>query len=158
MNNRGYGYAAGRMSPTVYGKALAFGATAGLRTAAPAVALQRRVRAGSVLLVAAALGELIGDKLPQMPSRLAWGPLTGRAASGFYAGVEVARRTQSSRIAAGMLGSLGAVCAAYGFYRVRKLLASKVKLPDMAIAIAEDAIGYIAAFAIARTMSDKGNR
>jgi len=52
-----------------------------------------RSRLGRGLLVAAMLGELVGDKLPMTPSRTTPGALSGRAVSGAVAGLAVATTT-----------------------------------------------------------------
>ena len=50
-------------------------------------------RRGREVATAFAVGELIADKLPQIPSRLAAGPLIGRAVAGAAAGIGLAGRS-----------------------------------------------------------------
>src|SRR4051812_27915264 len=96
--------------------ALLLGAVAGLRSQLPGALLALAVRQGMLPqgrriplrwlsarwgLPGAALaagGELIGDKLPVTPSRLAPAPLIGRLVSGGAAGIAIADATSQSAI------------------------------------------------------------
>src|SRR4051812_22440420 len=112
--------------------AAALGFTAGLRTFTPLAAVHRHR-----LLVLAAAGELVTDKLPFTPSRLQPPALAGRAASGAIAGGAVAGRQGAA------LGAAAALAAAYAGARVRG------KWPGLATALAEDAVAVSVAVAAA---------
>jgi uncharacterized membrane protein len=93
----------------------------------------------SAAVVAMALGELVGDKLPMTPSRTALPPLLGRAASGALVGAAVFV-SEGRRAATGAaLGSTAAIVAAFAGERLRALTVDKTGLPDPVIALAEDA-------------------
>ena len=114
-------------------RAVLLGFTAGLRTFTPQAALHPR---RAVVLLAA--GELVGDKLPFTPSRLSPPGLTGRLASGAYAGVVVGGRTGAA------VGAAAALAGSYAGARVRGMR------PGLTTALAEDAVAVGVAFAAVR--------
>ncbi|CAN5887780.1 hypothetical protein BH18ACT11_BH18ACT11_21230 [soil metagenome] len=138
-------------------KALGLGAISGLRsTSGPAFVSRAASRGGldlsgtrlaflgsprlSKTLLVMALGEFVGDTLPTTPSRTALPPLLGRAASGGLVGAALFI-SEGRRAATGAaLGSSAAVAAAFAGERLRALLVEKTKLPDPAVALAEDAV------------------
>ena len=138
------------MSSLIYAKSFGLGATAGLRTFAPAVALRRKLNAATILLGITAIGELVGDKLPSTPSRILPAPLLARMASGATAGASLAHRNAASRVIGGVLGGVGAIAGSYGGYQLRKTLVESSKLPDALIAVLEDAIAFGAAFSLTK--------
>jgi uncharacterized membrane protein len=111
--------------------AILLGLAAGLRTFSAPAALALRKRplgaAGRLLLLAAAV-EMIADKLPSMPSRLARRGLTGRLLSSTASGHLVAGRAGARSSAGAALAS--AVCG----NRARGTFAGFLS------AVAEDAI------------------
>ncbi len=87
-----------------------------------------------------AAGELVGDKLPWAPSRLAPGPLMGRLAIGAAVGATVARESgRSTGLAAGA-GAAGAALGAYTGYHLRAAAGRRTGLPDPLVALLEDAL------------------
>ena len=138
-------------------RALALGAISGLRSASGPAFVSRAAGRGdmdlggtplaflgspllSKALVVAALGELVGDKLPSTPSRTALPPLLGRAVSGGLVGA-AAFVSADRNVAMGLLlGSSAAVAAAFAGERLRALVGSETGLPDPAVALAEDAV------------------
>jgi len=133
-------------SPLV--RAVALGFTGGMRTFTPLAVLSLRGsafpgRRGRLLLVAA-LGELIGDKVPAAPSRLSAPALGGRMASGALAGHAVAAR-------AGVLpGAAAALAGAFAGQRARQALAARTKWPDVCCGLVEDAAAVTVAAVAAR--------
>jgi uncharacterized membrane protein len=87
----------------------------------------------------AAVGEIIADKLPAAPSRLASGPFVGRLAMGAIAGAMISRRYNQPAIPGAVKGAIGAGFGAIAGYSVRMLLAQTI-LSDIPIAIVEDGI------------------
>ncbi|MBJ7602129.1 MAG: hypothetical protein JF888_02880 [Candidatus Dormibacteraeota bacterium] len=120
------------------GRAAALGAAGGLRTFLPLAALGARgaprrpwlARGLGVL----AGGELIGDKLPATPSRLAGPALAGRAVSAGLAGARLAGPTGAA------VAVLASAVTAYGGYHARRRLTEITPLPDWAVALAEDSL------------------
>ena len=104
--------------------------------------------ASRVVASTLALGEIVGDKLPFTPSRLAAGPLIGRIVIGGLAGAALCQRNRVSPVVGMAIGATAAsVGSAAGFY-ARKTL-DKIKfVPDFVWASAEDALalglGYLA--------------
>jgi len=102
---------------------------------------------GRAALVAGMLGEFVGDKLPQTPSRLEPGSLAGRVASGALAGAAVGSKGGASSVATGaVLGGAGALAGSFCGYWARKTIVAKTHLPDLPIALLEDctAVGLAA--------------
>lgn len=91
---------------------------------------------GGALLAAA--GELIGDKLPQTPSRMDPAPLGGRLVLGAAAGAAVARRSGVAALPAALLGAAGAYGGAYLGHRLRAALTRATRLPDPLWGAVED--------------------
>ncbi len=94
----------------------------------------------ALTLKALSAGELIGDKLPKTPSRIAPLPLAARAVSGAIVGGAVFGSARRPLWLGALLGGAAAVGAAYGGYHLRKLADEKFNLPDPVIALVEDAI------------------
>ncbi len=103
-----------------------------------------------LLLRLAAAGEVVVDKLPATPSRLAPGPLAGRLISGSICGVVLARRGGKSPLLGAFLGAAGALFGAFGGYHARHALTTRVGLPDLPVALAEDALAVGVARAVSR--------
>jgi uncharacterized membrane protein len=127
-------------------RAAALGASAGARSATPLAALaqQRRSRWARGLTAAAALGEIVVDKLPQTPSRLQPGPLAARVAAGAFAGGWYARSAGHGVLAPALIAAAAAGAASVGGASWRSL-AARHRLAWPA-AVAED----VAAVALAR--------
>ena len=99
-----------------------------------------RNRAALVGLGFAAAGELVGDKLPTAPSRLAPLPLTGRIVSGAIVGAVAARRTGLVTPVGAIVGTVAAVGGAWAGYHSRVVLGRATGLPDRLWAVVEDLI------------------
>jgi uncharacterized membrane protein len=97
------------------------GCATGLRTfSAPAALVLRRrpLNAPRRIVLAAAAGEMVADKLPSMPSRLERRGLTGRILSGAFAGHSVAGPAGAAT------GAASAVTSAFAGNRVRAAVSS----------------------------------
>lgn len=104
----------------------------------PGNVLRRRV---SVPLTAlAAVGELIGDKLPRTPNRLEDGPFMGRLALGAAAGSGVASAFGRSRILGAAVGAAGAATGSVASYRLRTAVVERTAVPDTVCALVEDGL------------------
>lgn len=99
------------------------------------------------LSILAVGGELVADKLPLTPSRLDPGPLGGRFAAGAMAGAIVARGRGGSAAAGALIGSAVALASSWAFYHCRVWLGSATGLPDLIVAIGEDALAIVVAAA-----------
>jgi uncharacterized membrane protein len=109
---------------------------------------------GRGALVAAGVGELVGDKLPATPSRLDAGPLTGRAVAGAVVGMAMGR-TGSGRgrpVAGALVGAVGALVGSWLFARARQAVVRGTGLPDVAVALVEDAVAISGSAAVVRAV------
>jgi len=102
-----------------------------------------------------AVGELLADKLPFVPNRTAAGPLLGRAFTGGLSGAVVCSAQRRSVLAGTLIGAAAAMGAAYGAYELRRRAVRKLHLPDVIVAVAEDAlVGALGAALVSRLSSD----
>ena len=92
------------------------------------------------LFLAAAIGELIADKVPSAPDRTTPVGLVTRIVTGAFTAIALSLTLRQSLVAAALLGALGAVVGAFAGYEVRRRLVQKSKLPDFVVAIVEDAL------------------
>ena len=92
------------------------------------------------LLIAAAAGELVADKLPNTPSRLEPTGIAGRLVLGGLAASLYAQTRQTPWMPAAAIGAASAIVAAKIGHDVRAQLAQHV--PDPAVAVVEDAIAF----------------
>jgi uncharacterized membrane protein len=95
-----------------------------------------------------AVGELIADKLPSMPSRLAAVGLSARIVLGGLSGAAIAASGDQSMLVGAVLGGIGGVVGAFAGYHARATLNRQMGLPDIALAFIEDAIAIAGAFFI----------
>lgn len=118
--------------------AAALGAVSGLRTfTGPAVlALRGRLGHGAArrLLIAAAAGELVGDKLPLMPFRSDPPSLIARLGSGATVGRAVAGAGGAG------VGAAGAAATTYLSERLRAAVGQRTGIPDPLVGVSEDAL------------------
>jgi uncharacterized membrane protein len=96
--------------------------------------------AAVVVFIVLAVGELIADKLPSAPSRLAPPGLIARIVLGGLSGAALATAGGQGSLPGAVLGVIGGVSGAFGGYQVRTGLVKALKLPDLVIALLEDAV------------------
>jgi uncharacterized membrane protein len=147
------------MNQRTYTSALLLGVTAGLRTmTAPASLALAQQQPGAAknwllgsprtarVLTILALGELIFDKLPFAPKRIAPAGLSGRVLSGAMCGAAVVDEHQAT---GALLGVAGALASSFAGYAIRKAAVRASGVPDALVALAEDGlaigIGTVAA-------------
>ena len=156
-------------SLTTAWQAFGWGVIAGMRSmSAPALAshfLSRTfspVLAGSSLrflqsakvatgLKVLAATEIIGDKLPGAPNRIAAPVLTFRILSGALVGAAYHQQSFQSKWVGAVLGGIGAVAGSYGFYYLRTKLPKSTATPDLVWAQAEDALMVTGGISLANT-------
>ena len=148
--------------------AFALGVTSGMRSvlaiAVTAVTLWRRpeivppaspafwlARAPvAIVVTAAALGELVADKLPWVGSRIAPGPLIARLVTGALSGAAAAQVAHVDGWKGGVVGAAGAIVGAFTFYHLRQWVDRVTGIRDPYIGAAEDLVALaIAATAMA---------
>jgi len=92
------------------------------------------------LLKILALGEMVADKLPIVPSRVSPGPLMARVVSGAITGAAVCGEANKRTEVGAILGGIGAIAGAYGFYHLRRRIGEKTGVQDPVLGLAEDVI------------------
>jgi len=149
---------------TVLILAFMIGVVAGLRALTPLAVVSWAARLGWAPLLGAwlaflgfavtpyiftvlAIAELIGDKLPQTPSRKAAMPFVVRIVSGALCGAALGTPSLSS-IGGLVAGALGTVAGTLGGYEFRSRLVKATGGRDLPIALLEDAIAIVAAVLI----------
>ena len=93
-----------------------------------------------VVFTLCALGEYIGDKLPQTPNRIAAGPLGARIVFGGLVGAVVVTSLNAPLVAGILLGATSAIAGAFLGFHLRRFLTIGRGLPDFPIALAEDGV------------------
>lgn len=94
--------------------------------------------ATAIVFTVLAVGEYIGDKLPQTPNRTAPGPLIARLVFGGLVGAIAATGVDGSPVEGALLGVLGALVGAFLGYQLRKHLVQWSERPDWNLALLED--------------------
>lgn len=90
-----------------------------------------------------AAGEILVDKLPGAPDRVAPASLAARAAVGAILGAAVAG--DERRGAGAAVGAVAAIAACFAGWWLRREAGRATHLPDAALAVAEDAVAVAAA-------------
>ena len=103
------------------------------------------------IFTACAAIELVLDKLPFTPSRLAAGSLAARTLFGGLAAATLCAAGQQSIVVGAVVGALGGIAGSFAGYHVRHYLTASLKAPALPIAMAEDVLAIgIALFAVTR--------
>lgn len=103
-----------------------------------------------IIFTLLALGELVADKLPNTPARTAPMGLIARIVLGGACGAALAVSAGASVVLGAVMGVIGALVGTYGGYNARHALVSRMHVPDLVVALAEDAIAIGGAFLIVR--------
>lgn len=150
---------------TVLALAFAIGLIAGLRSlTAPAVVSwaaqwkwldlgqSQMAFLGSTMaayvLTAGAIVELIMDKLPKTPRRTEALGLIARFALGGLSGAALCAAANQSAVLGGVLGGVGGVAGGFAGYAARTRLVKALKVPDLVVALVEDAVAIAGGFLI----------
>lgn len=83
-------------------------------------------RPAARLVVVAAAGELVGDKLPKVPARTSPGPLVGRLVLGATTAAVLAGRRREPAVVAGLVGLAAAAATSFGGVPARAALARRL--------------------------------
>jgi uncharacterized membrane protein len=87
-----------------------------------------------------ALGELIADKLPFIPSRTTPGPLAVRFLFGGLCGAALCLSNGMAWLPGALVGGGGGVVGAYAGYHARRWVTVGRGLPDFGVALLEDLV------------------
>jgi uncharacterized membrane protein len=94
----------------------------------------------AIVFTVLAVGELVGDKLPMIPSRLSVGPLLSRVFFGGLVGALAAAGLSGSAPEGVVLGAISALAGASAGFHIRRWLVHTRGWRDLPVAMAEDAI------------------
>jgi uncharacterized membrane protein len=95
--------------------------------------------AAVVIFTLLAVVELVADQLPSTPSRLKPPGLIARIVLGGLSGTGVAVAGAQSILLGAVLGMAGGIAGAFAGYEARTRLVKSLKVPDLVIALLEDA-------------------
>jgi uncharacterized membrane protein len=95
-----------------------------------------------------AIGELIADKLPNIPKRTAPAPLSARIITGGLCGACLCAGAGKPLVAGALLGGAGGVASAFLGYEIRKRLVTNLDIKDFVVAVCEDLLAIALAFFI----------
>ena len=155
--------------PNTYLQAACLGVIAGMRSmGAPALVSDHLARAPSPELEHSPLrwmgtaktanvtkflaaGEIVGDKMPFTPNRIAPGPLFGRILSGGLSGAALCVAGGKRAEVGAAIGVAGAVAGAFGFYHLRRSLGQKTAIPDPVWGAVEDVLAFGGGWVVLRT-------
>jgi uncharacterized membrane protein len=106
--------------------------------------------AAAAIFTLLALGELVADKLPKTPSRTAAMGLSARFLLGGLCGaaLTLASPQTTTWLMGALLGAAGGIAGAFAGYQARTRLVKALNLPDIVVALAEDAVTIAAAILI----------
>ena len=88
----------------------------------------------------AAAGEMVADKLPSTPDRIAPPVLLGRLLSGALVGAAWYKSRRGSSATGALVGGLGAVAATFVSYALRMGISKRMGWQVAAVGVAEDAL------------------
>lgn len=100
--------------------------------------------AAVAVLTLLALVELIVDKLPGTPPRTAPPALIARIVMGALSGAAIAASHGHSIALGAALGGTGGIAGAYAGYEIRSRLVKTLRVPDLPVALLEDAVAIAA--------------
>jgi uncharacterized membrane protein len=87
-----------------------------------------------------AVGEYVGDKLPNTPARTKPPGLIGRMIFGGLCAAVLASGVGFSLVSAVVIGMVGAIAGTFGGWFVRTRTVAALKCPDLPVALVEDLI------------------
>ena len=92
------------------------------------------------VLAVMAVGELVADKMPQAAARIGQPQIWGRIGSGALSAAALTEADGNSARVGAVVGALGAVAGSFAFFHLRRWLTQEKDLPDLWVALAEDAL------------------
>ena len=100
------------------------------------------------IFTASAIVEYVADKLPKTPSRKEALGLIARIALGGLSGAALCAAAGHAAILGAVIGAIGGVAGAFLGYEARTRLVKALKVPDIVVALLEDAVAIGASFFI----------
>ena len=102
--------------------------------------------AAAYILMLAAIGELIADKLPKTPKRIALPPLMARILTGGLCGASLCAAAGQSLLGGALLGGTGSLIGAFVGYEIRRRIVNNLQIKDIFVAICEDLVAIALAY------------
>ena len=87
-----------------------------------------------------AVGEMTADKAADLPPRTDLPSIIARASLGAISGMAVAEMRSAPRTTAALVGAAAAIGSAHLFYRMRKTITDRTRIPDWAVGLIEDVL------------------
>ena len=100
--------------------------------------MQKPITATALKVMAA--GEMVMDKLPTTPDRIAPPVLLGRLLSGALVGAAWYKSRHGSALSGGLLGGLVAVASTFVSYALRTCISKQTDTPVALVGVGEDAL------------------
>jgi len=100
------------------------------------------------IFTGAAIVEYVVDKLPKTPSRKEARGLTARIVFGGLSGATLCVAAGHAAVLGAVLGAIGGIAGAFLGYEARTRLVRTLRVPDLVIALLEDALAIGASFFI----------
>jgi uncharacterized membrane protein len=97
-----------------------------------------------------AVGEMIADKLPTTPNRTGAIGLSGRILAAAFCGAVLAMAIPHNLLLGMIVTAVVAVLGAFTGFRVRRFLTKERGLPDLPVALVEDAFAVVVGLLAAR--------
>ncbi len=98
-----------------------------------------------------AIGELVADKLPKTPKRIAFAPLLARILLGGLSGASLFAAAGRSLLAGALLGGTSGVIGAFAGYEIRRRIVNDLHVRDLFAAVCEDLVAIaLACFFVSR--------
>jgi uncharacterized membrane protein len=104
----------------------------------------------TVALTVSAATEVVIDKLPGTPDRIAAGGLTGRAFAGAISGATISKAAGKNAVEGAVISGLAAIASSFAFYYLRKNIGEKARVADPSVGVAEDLLALAIGVALLR--------
>lgn len=107
----------------------------------------------AIIFTVLAFGELVADKMPWIPDRVAPASLIWRVLLAGFAGAIAATSMQGPGLEGVLLAVVGALIGAFGGYMLRRELVQNLDCKDWHIALSEDFVAIVASIYALRVIS-----
>jgi len=108
------------------------------------------------VLAVLAVSEIVADKLPMTPNRTDLSGFVPRLVSGALCGATLGCARRQSFATGALAGALGAAGGTFAAFYLRRFLTKSLGIPDLPIALVEDAAAVGLGICVARAAKEKG--
>jgi uncharacterized membrane protein len=141
-------------APAIVSRAAASG---DLRIEQPGLKLLGSAASANTFAILAA-GEILADKTSYIPNRIDPAPLIGRILTGGLCGAAICSAKRQSVVLGSILGGCAAIGGTFLGYHLRKSAVRNRHIPDLKVALAEDAIAVGGALTAIASVKEQVNR